>query len=95
MPACIQVCPVEIPGRGRREGEPALTDAAELARVLAHALPLQASHMLQDCSLVAAWQLDNYLVMSLFQSFPLQGGRHRDCVEGLGLGIRIYKKGSH
>lgn len=44
VPACIQVCPVEILGRGRREGEPALTDAAELARVLAHALPLQASY---------------------------------------------------
>ena len=58
MPACIQVCPVEIPGRGRREGEPALTDAAELARVLAHALPLQASHMLHlllfSSSLVAS-----------------------------------------
>ncbi len=42
LPACIQVCPVEIPGRGRREGEPALTDAAELARLLARSLPLQA-----------------------------------------------------
>ncbi|KAK9841775.1 hypothetical protein WJX81_002144 [Elliptochloris bilobata] len=41
VPACIQVCPVEIPGRGRRECEPALTDAAKLARVLAHSLPLQ------------------------------------------------------
>ena len=41
LPPSIQVCPVEIPGRGRREGEPAPSDAAELARVLARSLPLQ------------------------------------------------------
>ncbi len=32
LPPSIQVCPVEIPGRGRREGEPAPSDAAALAR---------------------------------------------------------------
>ena len=41
LPPSIQVCPVEIPGRGRREDEPAPSDAAELARVLARSLPLQ------------------------------------------------------
>lgn len=41
LPASIQVCPVEIPGRGRREGETALTTVEELATVLAHSLPLQ------------------------------------------------------
>ncbi len=40
LPPSIQVCPVEIPRRGRRAGEPVLSDAAELARVLAHSLPL-------------------------------------------------------
>ncbi len=42
LPPSIQVCPVEIPGRGRREGEPAPSDAAALARLLARSLPLQA-----------------------------------------------------
>lgn len=41
LPASIQVCPVEIPGRGRREGETALTTVDELAKLLAHSLPLQ------------------------------------------------------
>jgi len=40
LPASIQVCPVEIPGRGRREGEPAISDLRQLARLLAHSLPL-------------------------------------------------------
>ena len=51
LPPSIQVCPVEIPGRGRREGEPAPSDAAELARVLAHSLPLQVQTTLfRPCS---------------------------------------------
>ena len=41
LPPSILVCPVEIPGRGRREGEPALSEVTALAEVLAHALPLQ------------------------------------------------------
>ena len=41
LPASIQVCPVELPGRGRRQGEPAISDVAALADVLADALPLQ------------------------------------------------------
>lgn len=41
LPASIQVCPVEIPGRGRREGEPAISTVGELATMLAHSLPLQ------------------------------------------------------
>ncbi|PRW20616.1 Erythronolide modules 3 and 4 [Chlorella sorokiniana] len=32
LPASVQVCPVEIPGRGRREGEPALDKVHDLAR---------------------------------------------------------------
>lgn len=40
LPASVQVCPVEIPGRGRREGEPAINDVKELARLLARSLPL-------------------------------------------------------
>lgn len=40
LPASVQVCPVEIPGRGRREGEPAINDVRELARLLARSLPL-------------------------------------------------------
>ena len=32
---------MEIPGRGRREGEPAINSVHELARVLAHSLPLE------------------------------------------------------
>lgn len=41
MPPSIQVCPIEIPGRGRREGEPSITDVHELADILARSLPLQ------------------------------------------------------
>ncbi len=41
MPASIQVCPVEIPGRGRAEGQPAIPDCAQLAAALARSLPLQ------------------------------------------------------
>lgn len=40
LPASIQVCPVEIPGRGRREGEEAIQTVEELAKLLAHSLPL-------------------------------------------------------
>lgn len=41
LPASIQVCPVELPGRGRREGERGINNVAELAALLAHSLPLQ------------------------------------------------------
>lgn len=40
LPASIQVCPIEIPGRGRRSEEPALTTVHGLAEVLARSLPL-------------------------------------------------------
>ena len=40
LPASVQVCPVEIPGRGRRVGEPAIDSVPELARLLANCLPL-------------------------------------------------------
>ena len=40
LPASIQVCPVEIPGRGRRQGDPAINDVKQLASMLAHSLPL-------------------------------------------------------
>ena len=41
LPASIQVCPVELPGRGRRQGEAAINDVARLADLLADSLPLQ------------------------------------------------------
>lgn len=41
LPAAIQVCPIELPGRGRRQGEPAFNDIPALADALADALPLQ------------------------------------------------------
>ena len=41
LPASIQVCPVELPGRGRREGEEAISTVPELARTLARSLPLR------------------------------------------------------
>ena len=40
LPASIQVCPIELPGRGRRAGEEAIGDVKELARALARGLPL-------------------------------------------------------
>ena len=41
LPACIQVCPIEIPGRGRRMDEHAINSVSELADTLVDALPLQ------------------------------------------------------
>ena len=41
MPPSIQVCPVEIPGRGRREQKAPFDSIATLANMLAHSLPLQ------------------------------------------------------
>jgi surfactin synthase thioesterase subunit len=41
MPACIHVCPVEIPGRGRRSAETSLENVADFADILVDALPLQ------------------------------------------------------
>lgn len=41
LPASIQICPVEIPGRGRRDGEPHVNTVTMLAETLAHSLPLQ------------------------------------------------------
>ena len=40
VPASVQICPVEIPGRGRRFGEPSISDVKQLARLLARSLPL-------------------------------------------------------
>ena len=45
LPPSIQVCPVEIPGRGRRSQEPGITDVLALAEQLASALPLQVCDM--------------------------------------------------
>ena len=42
LPASIQVCPVEIPGRGRRSSETSIDDVHLLADALAASLPLQA-----------------------------------------------------
>ena len=43
LPAAIQVCPIELPGRGRRQGEVGVCDIAVLARTLADVLPLHVS----------------------------------------------------
>ena len=45
LPPSIQVCPVELPGRGRRSEEPAISDVVTLADQLAAALPLQVSSL--------------------------------------------------
>jgi len=41
LPASIQVCPIELPGRGRRRGETGIATVAALADALADGLPLQ------------------------------------------------------
>ena len=46
LPPSIQVCPVEIPGRGRRSQEPGTSDVLVLAQQLAAALPLQVRSVL-------------------------------------------------
>ena len=40
LPPCVQVCPVELPGRGRRRGEAPAEDAAALAADLLRGLPI-------------------------------------------------------
>ena len=46
MPLSIQVCPVELPGRGRREQELSISNIAVMAQTLAHALPLEVGFIL-------------------------------------------------
>lgn len=41
LPASIQVCPIELPGRGRRRDEVGIPDVATLADALSEGLPLQ------------------------------------------------------
>ena len=41
LPASIQVCPIELPGRGRRQAEAGIRDIAVLADALADFLPLE------------------------------------------------------
>ena len=41
LPASIQVCPIELPGRGRRRDEAAITSVGALAEALAQSLPYQ------------------------------------------------------
>lgn len=41
LPASIQVCPIELPGRGRRRDEVGIADIATLADALSDGLPLQ------------------------------------------------------
>ena len=43
LPASIQVCPIELPGRGRRRNEVGIADVATLADALADSLPLKVS----------------------------------------------------
>lgn len=46
MPASIQICPIEIPGRGRRSNKQAVDKVDELADLLVHGLPLQVQRSL-------------------------------------------------
>ena len=41
MPASIQICPIEIPGRGRLKDKEPITTVEGLARILARSLPLK------------------------------------------------------
>ena len=41
LPPSAQVCPIELPGRGRRAGEPAVSSVMGMADQLCQALPLQ------------------------------------------------------
>lgn len=41
LPACIQVCPVEIPGRGGKMQEQPVTSVSALADMLVQGLALQ------------------------------------------------------
>jgi surfactin synthase thioesterase subunit len=41
LPASIQVCPIELPGRGRRRGEQGIATVDQLADALVDGLPLQ------------------------------------------------------
>ena len=52
LPASIQVCPVELPGRGRRQSDTPINDVAVLADALADSLPLQARDMTVTARLV-------------------------------------------
>jgi len=49
LPASIQVCPVELPGRGRRQRDPPINDVAVLADALVEFLPLQARDITCGC----------------------------------------------
>lgn len=48
LPASVQVCPVEIPGRGRRSREEAIDSVSKLADVLVESLPLQVRIIMTD-----------------------------------------------
>lgn len=41
LPPSIQVCPVELPGRGRRQSDTPINDVVEIAEMLARTLPLE------------------------------------------------------
>ena len=58
LPACIQVCPIELPGRGRRRGEAGIADVAVLADALADLLPLQVPLL---CMLSPPFDLKRFL----------------------------------
>lgn len=73
LPAGVQVCPVEIPGRGRRANEAAINDVHQLADLLAAELPLQVrpyGSLLQDC------QLYKPLLQDLSSGVPLPSTNH-------------------
>ena len=49
LPAAIQVCPIELPGRGRRQAEQAISNVATLADLLVDSLPLQVNQLRSTC----------------------------------------------
>ncbi len=71
LPVSIQVCPVELPGRGRRQGEAAINDVARLADLLANSLPLQvclSSHLTTCKSCLRQLCHDQRYVLQLIAS---------------------------
>ncbi|HSE19636.1 MAG TPA: alpha/beta fold hydrolase [Pyrinomonadaceae bacterium] len=63
VPAAIEVCPVQLPGRGSRIAEPPFTDISQLVCAAAQALPLDKPFALFGHSMGAliAFELARYL----------------------------------
>ena len=71
MPPSIQVCPIEIPGRGRREQDSPISNVADLAQALARGLPLQASFRQYYYGLNSSAHSEVLFVLALFNSLRI------------------------